>query len=274
MPRIDFQERSGRETRLLILVVVVSVALLLVLARFRYPAANLTAVAPPAGPLAGLAARAAFEDMAATLNSVLTRIAPQTFVVELEPEPPQETAARGATRATGRRTARGAAEPAESPAPEAQRLLVAAVRMQPDLALVPVPAGWRIVTPPSAVWSVVGHDPERNLSAIRTPVTDTAATWPGGSYVGFGYVGVVDVTAGGPTIQPLFIGRVDPLPAAGWSRPLIDVGRASPVDAGRWLFAMDGSLIGLTTAIDGGVAVVPPNALLDAARAVPPRSSP
>ena len=78
------QERWGRETRLLVLIVVVSLAVLLVLARFRFPAASID-VAPSAAPspLANLVSRAAFEDLAEAMASTATRVAPRVVVVRV-----------------------------------------------------------------------------------------------------------------------------------------------------------------------------------------------
>jgi hypothetical protein len=44
------------------------VAVLVLLARFRFPASELTAMAPAPGPLAGLAARATFDEMTSSLT--------------------------------------------------------------------------------------------------------------------------------------------------------------------------------------------------------------
>ncbi|MBM3751545.1 MAG: hypothetical protein FJW21_10275 [Acidimicrobiia bacterium] len=59
---------SGRETRLLRLVIVVAVAMLLVLAQFRYPAPDRATAAPVAGPIERLAARATFEELALIMS--------------------------------------------------------------------------------------------------------------------------------------------------------------------------------------------------------------
>ena len=130
-----FEERSGRETRLLVLVVVVALAVLVLLARFRFPASELTAMTPAPGPLAGLAARATFDEMTSSLTDLLARVAPAITVVPLEKT--AEPLKNG-----GGDKGRGAKAGTDTPAAfAAPARLTPALRLRPDLALVHVPAG-------------------------------------------------------------------------------------------------------------------------------------
>jgi hypothetical protein len=268
--------RSGRETRLLILVMVVAFALLVVLSRFRYPGANLAVVAPTPGPLAGLAARAAFEDMASSLSTLLSRVGPAFFVVPLGPEPPPAPPSRGTPP---RQTARGraASRPAEA---EAETVpvpirLAAAFRMQPDLALVHVPSGWVPQLDVLQGTTLVALDPARELALLRTgPVNDLPGRFGPNPFPGFGYVGAVDVTANGPTIQPLFIGRAEAVTDARWPAPLLDLGRVGQPVAGSWLFSMDARLVGLVIGRANGALMVPADALAAAVQDLNSRRPP
>src|SRR5262245_46476778 len=88
-------ETARRETRMLALVVLVSIGLLIVLSRFQFPAATLTVPAPAPSPLAGLAARAAFDDMAATSRALLANVSDALVPVDLR-TPPVRPPPRGA----------------------------------------------------------------------------------------------------------------------------------------------------------------------------------
>ncbi len=258
---------SGRETRLLALVVVVSLAVLLLLARYRFPTANLATVNPGPGPLAGMAARATFEEMAATLGNILTRAGAALDVIRLEPTPleiaPAPDAARG----------RGGPPPAPRAADAAAAGIVPqfapALRFRPDLALLHVPHGWRpagVREGPASV-DVVWMDEEREIAAVRLPPLVGTFSGPAAStagVTGFLYVAVVQGTRSGLTIQPAFIGRVDTETDARWSAPLVVLSGAPAMPIGSLVYTIDGRLVGLVTRHDAGVAIIPAAALDDA----------
>jgi hypothetical protein len=254
----ELQDRSRRETRLLVLVVVVSLAVLLLLARFRFPSASITtAVAPTPGPLAGLAARAAFDDMAATIGTLLTRVAPSLLVVQCEAGP-----AGAATEAPTRSRQGRAAKAAEPPLPPQFAI---ALRVRADLALVHVPAGY---TPTAFAGiaepiTVVASDPVREIALVRTaPGREFLDSWPVAAFPGFGFVGAVDAMPGGPTIQPVFVGRADLAPDDHWPAPVLTLGSQPALRVGTWLFSMDGRFVGLVTRHGDTAAVVPREALV------------
>ena len=266
MPVNGPEPTSGRETRLLVLVVLVSLAVLLLLARFQFPAANLTTVNPSPGPLAGMAARATFEEMSLTLAN-LARAGGAADVIRLEPAPleaPAGSAARG-IRPTPPASAPGAVAAAAGMTPQ----FTPALRVGPDLGLLHVPHGWRpaglrdLSDPLEVVWM----DAEREIAAVRLPVVPSGfvglpATAVG--VTGFLYVGVIQGTRSGPTIQPAFIGRVDTETDARWSVPLMVLSGAPAMPVGALVYAIDGGLVGLVTRHEAGVAIVPAAALDDA----------
>jgi len=237
------QERQGRETRLLMLVVVVSIAVLLLLARLRFPAAELVATVPPPGPLAGLAKQAAFDDLAQTMSALLARVSQRLVIVELaETRPPS----------------RGQPEP---PSP------VAAILVRPDIALAYVPTGLR----PSGIVSagtageavdVIVADPQRDLALLRvTPPADVRAEPAVENFTGFSYVGVVDATKGGLTIQPVFVGRVGPRLIDAWPGGLFTIDHGLNVPIGSFVFSIDSRLVGLVIRDKGAAALVPASVL-------------
>ena len=285
MPLNGPEPTSGRETRLLLLVIVVSLGVLLLLARFRFPAATIATVSPSPGPLAGMAARATFEEMSATLAGVLARAQSAVDVVRLERVPPAEASAPGtagpapADDATaGGQDAPPAVAKSLLAAPDAvavgaqalpARRFAPALRVRPDLALLHVPAGWQpagtrdLASPLEVAWS----DPGREIAAVRLPLISAAL--PGlpasaANVTGFLYVGVLLGTRSGPTIQPAFIGRAETETDARWSAPLVVLSGGPALPSGSLVYTIDGRLVGLAMAHDTGVAIVPAAALDDA----------
>jgi hypothetical protein len=264
-----------------VLVVLVSLAVLLLLARFQYPASTIATVTPSPGPLAGMAARATFEEMASALADVLKRAGSAVDVIRLEPVPAQRgeaadapeaaSAARGqaAGRANGPRLLGQPSEPALQSALRPERRFVPALRVRPDLVLLHVPPGWLpagvrdLSDPLDIAWS----DADRGITAVRLPPLPAPLPGLPGSaagITGFLYVGVVQGTRSGPTIHPAFIGRADTETDARWSAPLVVLNATSAVPPGSLIFTIDGRLVGLATPHDAGVAVVPAAALDDA----------
>jgi hypothetical protein len=256
-----FQEHWGRETRLLLLVVVVSIAVLLVLARFRFPAASLNIAVPPPSPLSDLAGRADFADLAEAMSTLLTRVSPRIAIVRLDPviDP---AAARGSAR---RSTPRGGVA-AATPVPEPVPVLAPALRVRPTLALVHLPAG---LYPASFSGStepieVVAADTDKSVALIRiAPAAEPRPEPLTGTFVGFEYVGEIEATSHGPTVEPVFIGRADPVGDDRWSATLYAVGEAPGLSAGTFVFSVNGRLIGLVTRDERGALLVPA-AVLDA----------
>ena len=88
----------------------------------------------------------------------------------------------------------------------------------------------------------------------------TAVGTPAGidGFPGLSYAGLVEATMGGPTMRPVFVGRVDPSPDSRWPpRPLSSIGRGPDFGDGTFLFAIDGRLIGMVVRHGDGVAIVP-----------------
>jgi hypothetical protein len=242
------QERWGRETRLLVLIVVVSLAVLLVLARFRFPAATLDVAPPAPSPLSNLVSRAAFEDLSEAMASTANRIAPKVVVVRLAPVRPP-AAARGG---------RGVTEHVSN-----GTKLVLGLRVRPDLALVRVPAG---MTPTELIGTsqqleIAGADPKRELALIRLPASaDGAVETNSDLFGGFAYLGEATATADGPTLQPVFIGRTGQRQHERWPSALTGIDNPNVSD-GSLLFTIEGRLIGLVVHDAAGVVVVPPAAI-------------
>lgn len=255
------EPRSGRETRILILVVGVAIALLLLLAQFRFPGADMSVVAPSSAPLAGLASRGTFEEMATTMADVLARVSPLVVVVPLEPAKPQPDTARRPPRNI---VAAAAAE-------QVRPVLALAVRVRRDLAVAYVPSGLHPRASGDGAIDVAAHDASREIMVVRVPpsasepdtFTASVRTFPGLSYVA-----AVDATSVGPTIQPVFIGRADSIVDPRWSHPLAPVSSSQGLVPGVLVFALNGRLAGMVVRTDAGPMVVPAPALETLVRAL------
>jgi hypothetical protein len=252
-------ERSGRETRLLVLVIIVAVAALFVLARLRFPASDLGTVAPAPGPLERLAARATFDDLSGAIVGLVERLGPSIVIVRVEASVAPVPAAP--TRGTS-------PTPVAPPAPPAATLMPA-VRIAPDLAIVHVPAGMHVsaVLPPAATAEVVATDAARELALLRVAAVGSSDGTPPPfeDFGGFTYVAVVEAATGGLTARPVFVGRVDAAGDDRWTSPPLVVGGTPVVPAGALVFALDGRFIGLAELRDTVLTIVPYVALAAAA---------
>jgi hypothetical protein len=245
----------------LVLLVVVSLAVLLLLARLRFPDATLDTSAPAPGPLAGLAARAAFDDMATSLGNLLGRVSPSIVLVRL-------------TQEAGGRSGTGGARSGQATGTPMGRL-AAGLRIQPDLVVVYVPPGFRpeALQDGGGTADVAAADAARGLALIRVvPAGEVVGDPPVSTFSGFSYLGAVDVTPAGATIRPVFVGRADPVIAPAWSAPVLITGRETPVVDGTWLFSMDGRLTGMAIHLDDGVAIVSRESILVVAEDLARRS--
>jgi hypothetical protein len=245
-------ERSGRETRLLVLVIVVAVGVLLVLARFRFPAAEFDTVTSTPGPIARLAARTTFEDLAATMGELIGRVTPSVVLVQLEPT------------MTGELPRDGSEIPLSRERQKAARL-APAIRLEPDLALLHLPAGMAVSADQMLTEraQLVVADVPRQVALVRVPEQFAGGSLPipYDGFTGFSFVGVVEAATGGPTARPVFIGRADVSSDIRWTSPVLSVGGHADVLPGSLIFALDGRFVGLAMRDAGALVIVPTGSL-------------
>jgi S1-C subfamily serine protease len=236
-----------RETRLLLATIAVSVGMLLLLARFRFPeeAARQT-VEPAAPPLERLAARATFDELAGIIADLERRILPTLLPV------------------AGQR-------------PDGT-LYVPAVRVTADRAVAMLPGDYRIASVGSELKpNVLLHDVVREVAVVAAPPrADGIPSLPAtGGRPGPRYVAVVEATGGTLSIRPVYIGRTDLVPDGRWSEPLLAVAAVQQnVSAGSAVFSLDGAFIGLATNRTGTVTIVPAGTLRNVATAAPATAAP
>lgn len=231
----DERPRGGRETRLLLVTIAVSVGVLLLLARFRFPdeAATQTVTSTQA-PLERLAARAVYDELASTMADLERRILPRVAVVSVQ---------NG-----GRETD------------------VIAPRLTPDRAVAVADSAADVSATGSGEVEVIGRDDARLLVVLRVPALDDGAvTMRQGQPRGAPrYVAVVDAFAGGAIVRPLYVGRIETGQDDSGRPTLLFSGLPQPLARGSAIFTLEGALLGLVR--DGGVsAVVIPAETLPAA---------
>ena len=249
-------ERTGRDGRLLALVIVVSLAVLLVLARFRF--ASDGAPPTPTGPLERIVARSTYEDMAATVANLVQRLSPSVVVLVATPIPPDAKSG-----AAGKKIG-------VEPVPVLPPRLVPAIRVGGrDLAVGHVPAGYQVTdgqglrgrlrssrsTPPEPSPSFARRrcSTRRAARPTRSPSSRGSATSPSSK-----------AAAGGMTASPVFVGRADSADDAQWPTPVRVLGGTPAVPIGALVFALDGRFIGLATAAPDGVRLLIPASAIDA----------
>lgn len=230
------------------LVIGVAVAVLLVLARFRFPAVDLSANPQTPGPLERLAARATFDDLASTLADVTSRVTPAFIVVALEKIP--------------ERAERKGAPPV---VPAYSQRWVPALRVRSDFLLAYVPAGMHVVAVEglSASPQVAVADDVRELALIPMPRTGAAHVdfAAASDFSGAAFVAAVEGSVGGPALRPVFVPRADALFESRWSATLLLVGGEPDLHPGTFVFTLDGRLIGLAVREATGIAIVPAAAI-------------
>jgi PDZ domain-containing protein len=235
--------RLSRETRRLLTAATVALVALWVLARVRFPDRPVTP--NPISPLlTQLAARPAFNDLAAEIGQLRTLIAPSLAML-----PETDTANASARPRVGVRLSGESAvtylQPAERRGDPIGLDLVALDRVT-GLAVVRVMSGRQDQAP--VPWSPVRTDAPKYLAATE-PWRD------------------------GVSLSPLFVSRFPPTTASGWSGPIWQLPSAVDFPSGTFLFTPDGELAGLIIREAGAAGIVPGEMILaDAERLVAQRN--
>src|SRR5688572_16564627 len=205
--------RSGRETRLLLVTIIVSVAVLLLLARFRFPAQiEQQPVDPAPAPLERLAARGAYDELASAMADLERRIGPRVAVFRVEPSRPSGGFVV-APRVTADR---------------------AVALLGPEEALAPVD---------DVAAAIVTRDFVHDLAIVSVPSAEDAVVAPrtGQPRQGPRYVVAVEGTPQGPALRPVYVGRVGTISESGGAAYVTLSGLQSPLPRGAAVFTLEGS---------------------------------
>jgi hypothetical protein len=243
----------SRETRLLLLTIIVSVGALVVLARFRFPAQQ-AIQAPPPQPLERLAARATYDELASIVQRVERRVASSLLVLRTNTGIPDEP--RNLDSVLAATELVGSSQP-----------FVLALRVRPDVAIVHLTPGLRIegvLGDADAVPLVIAEDRIRQMALVRVPPPGDGVDWraqPVAALAVPRYVVAVEASRGGLMPRPVFLGRADRIDDPRWRTPLWILARTPVTAEGSFVFSLEGELIGLASSAGGLLAVVSTTAL-------------
>lgn len=238
---------GSRETRLLLVTIAISVGVLLLLARFRFPgdAATQTVESAPA-PLERLAARASYDELASIMADLERRVTPRVTVARIQNA--------------------GSSSLAIVP------------RVLPDRAVALVRPGDHAPTITAANHEPINLDLSSGIAVMRVPAIDDSAVAirPGGlARSGPRYVVLVEATAVGPALRPLFVGRIDAVEDPRTGTTLLTLaGHEGQVPAGSAVFSLEASFIGLVRDSGNPATVVPAEFLRTFAREAQPSAGP
>jgi hypothetical protein len=243
----------SRESRILLLTIVVCIVVLLALARLRFPDPPIVETA--AQPLERLAARASYDALAADIERVETMISPNLVV--LRTARPVDTAPRRIHDVLA------------SPGISADVHHVAALRIDAGTALAAIDPDVRVDSIVGAegnggVAAVLAVDPLRRLGRVRVPEAPARQL----TLLALGtlrtpvYVVAVEGTQAGVTLRPVFLGRGDRFGSARWTHPLLPLGGIG-LAPGALLFSLSGEFIGVVVIEDGAPAVAGSRDVLD-----------
>lgn len=230
-----------RETRLLLATIGVSAVVVLLLSTLRFPDSPRITEAPPA-PLERLAASAAYEQLARSVERVSRRVSPDLFIVR------SGTANGHASRSLSDVLSHPLAVDIGRHFPAlrvADTRAVLATDLQSGGASLDDQSGRALrVVAVDTLRRVTLLDVPRASSAQVAPVTLSELQTPT-------YVVIAEGTAAGVAFRPVFVGSADRFSDPRWTRQLLAVSGTPLTSAGALVFSLEGQFI--------GAAVVQPN---------------
>jgi serine protease Do len=246
MPTPEAPVRQGRETHLLLVTIAISVGVLLLLARFRFPdQVESQPVESAAAPLERLAARATFDELASAMADLERRIAPRVAILRTQ-------------------------------SPDGSGSLVVAPRLLPDRAVSIFGPDEELVGAASGrEVELMTSDASLGVVTLRVPAMDDSAVSIrlGTPRTGPRYIALLEATAQGPVLRPMYVGRADVFQDPRTGVQLFSLGGLQQEAArGAALFTLDGAFIGLVR--DGGFSpvAVPAEYLRSAAQNAQPEA--
>lgn len=226
----------SRETRLLLSIVVISLTLLWVLARIRFP--GRTATPNPVPPvLAQLAPPSAFEDIASTVAQLAPHLGAliSTIVVSTES------------------------------GPEPRSAVAQALRIRDGLAIALIDEPDKPRTTAGTSIEIAARDPATGLTLLRIPPDDSAAVdlWSSRGPQSPRFFIASDLSVGGVSLRPVFIGALNSVASPRWTGSLWAVPYGAELRAGTFLFTVAGEFAGLAVPHESSIAIVPGELLLN-----------
>jgi hypothetical protein len=257
--------RLSRESRLLLVTILVSVLVLVLLARLRFPSPPATLVTS-VEPLQRLAARASYDELAAALARTEAAITPNLIVLRVAPRAEPDPVDLTDLLNSGVRLAKGR--------------FVPALRLTSETAVATIGGDLRIdtivgATPGEGVASITASDTVRSLARLQVPPAEVRE-FRARALADIDtptYVAVVEGTNAGVTIRPVFLGRGERFSTARWSRPLLPLG-GIPATAGALIFTLDGEFVGMVVKEQQTLAIAAAADVLDAVQRLTAGNSP
>jgi hypothetical protein len=246
-----------RETRLLVLTMLLSVSALLALARLRYP--QRAPIELPARAFQPLAVRSIFDDTSAAVSRVLARVRTSLLVVPVQSAEPE------------RLHSYALADLLTRPSPSSA-LTALAYRTRPDTAV--VLSSRPPLTDARTVQAVVRHDPLRGLAVLTVPPIEGWTPLPTANAAEAPFLLVAEATPRGVSMRPLFGATAGTISDPYWNRPVLPLGPSASATNGALVFSIDGAFLGAITSTAGAPAVVPPSAVFEAAAEIGASSPP
>jgi hypothetical protein len=230
--QVPAQPRLSRETRLLLVTILVAMSALWALARLRFP--ERPATPNPVTPLlTQLAVSPGFDDLATQVSTLESRLLPSLVPVDVP----------GAAAAPGLR-----------------------VRDDIGVTLLPAPNGepHRAGPDPS---TILAHDTVSGLALVRIPGAPAPelTVWSPQRLDRPRYLFASDFSQREASLRPVFIGRLHPATNPGWPGDVWVLPVRTAVAPGDLLFTTEGALAGLAIPHAGVLALVPGDTLLGAA---------
>lgn len=207
---------------MLLVTIVVSIAVLLLLSQFRFPEESGQRLVDPApAPLERLAARGAYDELASAMADLERRIAPRVVVFRVRP-------------------ARSSGEFVVAPRVAQER---AVAILGPNEALAPF-AG---VEP-----AILTREFTHHVAVLRVPAAEgaTVSPQPVQPRTGPRYLVAVEGTSDGPSLRPVYVGRLALSPETAGAPVVTLSGLQAPLSRGAAIFTIEGTFLGLVT--EGG----------------------
>ncbi len=239
-----YRPTVSRETRLLLTIVLISLSMLWVLARIRFPGRSSTPN-PVAPVLAQLAPPSALEDIASAvaqlaprLEGILGPIDVQSRMVLL--------------------------------APRSAREVVPVLRVREGIAVALTDQAIAAESAAGTGMQLAAHDSASHLAVFRVRA-DNARELPRWSPRGLQYprfLIAADVSRDGTALHPVFIGSLDSVVSPLWDGPIWAAPAHADLHPGSFVFTVEGEFAGLVTARQGRLAIVPGDVVIATANRV------
>jgi hypothetical protein len=248
--------RLSRETRLLVVTILVSAVVLLLLAQLRFPGTP-SGIVTTTQPLDRLAARASYDDLATSIARLEDTISPNLLALRLEAR--ADTTPRQLNDVL---SFRGVAADGVRHVP--------ALRIDTSAALAVIEPGTRISAvvgrAASGSAGIMAADPVNRIARVQVPEGPVRPL----RHVAFAdlrtpaYIVAVEGTGAGVTLRPVFLGRTGQFGSPRWTRALLPLGGAT-VTPGALMFTLAGEFLGCAVIEDGTLAIASAADVLDAA---------